>query len=98
MAKYNENIPLGRPKEKASNINTQDNILGKDRLGKKDMKVDDQPSKTDLNFKGGSPLALQEAKVEYLKNKKLLESFNKKTIFNKETNGESLLNEDQLKK
>jgi hypothetical protein len=35
--------PLGRPEEKVSNINTQDNAFGRDRLGRKDMKRDDQP-------------------------------------------------------
>ena len=40
---YNEKAPLGRPKEKASNINTQDNAFGRDRLGRKDMRNDDQP-------------------------------------------------------
>ena len=40
---YNEKEPLGRPKEKVSNINTQDNAFGRDRLGKKDMRTDDQP-------------------------------------------------------
>ena len=40
---YNEKEPLGRPEEKVSNINTQQNVFGKDRLGKKEMKVDDQP-------------------------------------------------------
>ena len=40
---YDEKKPLGRPEEKVSNINTQDNVFGKDRLGKKEMKVDDQP-------------------------------------------------------
>ena len=33
---YDEKRPIGRPKEKASMINTQDDPLGKDRLGRKD--------------------------------------------------------------
>lgn len=102
---YNEKSILGRPKEKVTNIDTQDNILGKDRLGKKAMKFDDQPKKSDLNFKGGSPLALEaNAKVEYLKNKQLLENINKTTtsgkqlIFNFDNQAElSLLDESQLK-
>jgi predicted RND superfamily exporter protein len=32
-AGYDENVPLGRPSEKASDINTQDNAFGRDRLG-----------------------------------------------------------------
>ena len=31
---------LGRPKEKASNINYQDNAFGKDRIGSFGMKTD----------------------------------------------------------
>jgi hypothetical protein len=42
-AGYNEKETLGRPKEKVSNINTQDNAFGRDRLGRKDMRRDDQP-------------------------------------------------------
>jgi len=95
---YNEKEILGRPKEKATDINTQDNAFGKDRIGKKSMKVDDQPSKPDLNFKGDSPLALENnARVEFLKNKQIFENIKKKTVFNSD-NGESLLNENKLKK
>jgi hypothetical protein len=97
-SEYNEKEILGRPKEKVTNINTQDNAFGKDRIGKTSMKIDDQSSKPDLNFKGGSPLALENnAKVEFLKNKQIFENIKKKTVFNSD-NGESLLNEDRLKK
>ena len=65
---YNEKQPLGRPEEKASNINTQDNAFGKDRLGRQQMKVDDQPD------------GLREsAKLAYSKNSSLLESLGKRT-------------------
>lgn len=64
---YNEKTPLGRPEEKASNINTQGNAFGRDRLGRKDMKVDDQPD------------GLKEtAKLAYSKNLSLLESLGKR--------------------
>ena len=60
---YDEKKPLGRPEEKVSNINTQQNVFGKDRLGKKEMKVDDQPD------------GLREsARLAYSKNSSLLES------------------------
>ena len=59
---YDEKEPLGRPQERASNINTQDNAFGRDRLGRKDMKVDDQPS------------LKEDAKIAYTKNMSLLES------------------------
>jgi hypothetical protein len=61
---YDEKAELGRPKEKASNINTQDNAFGRDRLGRKDMKVDDTEVSIKTNFKGGSPLALEGTKIE----------------------------------
>ena len=35
---YGADQKLGRPTEKASSINTQDNAFGKDRLGRKGMK------------------------------------------------------------
>jgi len=62
---YNEKVPLGRPQEKASNINTQDNAFGRDRLDRKDMKVDDQPG------------LKESAKIAYSKNRNLLESMEK---------------------
>ena len=64
---YNEKKPLGRPEEKASNINTQDNAFGRDRLGRKDMKNDDQPG------------LKENAKIAYSKNISLLESLGKRT-------------------
>jgi hypothetical protein len=64
---YNEKEPLGRPEEKVSNINTQQNIFGKDRLGKKEMKVDDQPG------------LRENARLAYSKNSSLLESLGKRT-------------------
>ena len=63
---YNEKKPLGRPEEKASNINTQDNAFGKDRLGKKAMRTDDQPG------------IRESARIEYSKNQSLLESLGKR--------------------
>ncbi len=65
---YDEKKPLGRPEEKASNINTQDNAFGRDRLGRQQNKVDDQPD------------GLREsAKLAYSKNISLLESLGKRT-------------------
>ena len=63
---YNEKEPLGRPQEKASNINTQDNAFGRDRLGRKSMKVDDQPG------------LKEDAKIAYTKNIALFESLGKR--------------------
>lgn len=93
---YDEKAPLGRPEEKVSNINTQQNALGRDRLGKKDNKVDDQEGFGTPNYKGDSPLALETSKSVYAKNKTLLESLNKNIIFGKKSAGESLLDESNL--
>ena len=77
---------------KISNINTQDNVFGKDRLGAKGMKADDNESDSIRpQYKGGSPLAL-EAK---LKNTILFESLNKKLSLKNQ--GESLLDESNIK-
>jgi hypothetical protein len=91
-AGYNEKEPLGRPEEKVSKRNTQDDNFGKDRLGAKGMKNDDNESDSiKPQYKGGSPLAL-EAK---LKNRHLFESLDKKlSLKNK---GESLLDESNIK-
>jgi hypothetical protein len=89
---YDEKAMLGRPTEKSTDINTQDNAFGKDRLGKKSMKIDDQP---DFNskFKGGSPLALENK----LKHRTLLESLEKTMVFNKNEKKKGLLDESQIK-
>ena len=89
---YNEKTPLGRPEEKVSKRNTQDDNFGKDRLGAKGMKNDDNESDSIRpQYKGGSPLAL-EAK---LKNRHLFESLDKKLSL--KDKGESLLDESNIK-
>ena len=91
--------PLGRPKEKVSNRNTQDNALGKDRIGAVGMKKDDDASDSiKPNYKGGSPLAL-ETKKRRNKNSKMfndLKNQKKQMIFEREIKGNSLLDEDQI--
>jgi hypothetical protein len=90
---YDEEATLGRPKEKASTIGTQDNYLGVDRLGSKGMKKGDDTGEDKSlrnNFKGGSPLAL-----ESLQKKTLLESMDKKLVFKKDDS--SLLDESQIR-
>jgi hypothetical protein len=93
---YDEDKPLGRPKEKTSNRNTQNDNFGKDRLGTKSMKVDDQESFGKVQYKGGSPLALETTKIEYAKNKTLLEGLQKKLVFEQDKAKESLLDESNL--
>ena len=90
---YDEDLDLGRPKEKASNIGTQDNAFGKDRLGNVGMKKGDDTGEDKSlrnNFKGGSPLAL-----ENLQRKSLFESMDKKLSIKKDDS--SLLDESQIR-
>ncbi len=82
---YDEKKPLGRPEEKVSNINTQDNVFGKDRLGKKEMKANE-------------PQGLNEsAEKQFLKNRSLLENMNKEIVFKSDKKKESLLDETNIK-
>ena len=99
-AGYNEKATLGRPEKKVSDINTQGNAFGRDRLGVAAMKKDDQPSFGKTNYKGGSPLALEGSKKSYFQNKKLLENMKverKVMIFESDKNKESLLDASQLR-
>lgn len=81
---YDDGIELGRPKEKVTNIDTQDNAFGKDRLGKKSMKIDDQSNNISLS------------ENTYLKNKYFINEIEKKLIFQIDKSKESLLDESQL--
>jgi len=95
---YDEEKDLGRPTEKTTNINTQHNAFGKDRLGKEAAKNDDQPG---LSSKYNTKtLALENTKLEYLRNQSLLKSIpttksEKKLIFESD-NQSSLLDDSQI--
>ena len=82
---YDEKVPLGRPQERVSDINTQDNAFGRDRLGRKDMKIDDQPG------------LRENAKISYSKNRSLIESMQKEMVFAEDKSKESLLDESKIK-
>ncbi len=89
---YDEDADLGRPEEKTTDKNTQDNAFGKDRLGTDGVKKDnDESDSIRPQFKGGSPLALETKD----KNKTLLESLDKKLSLKKEES--SLLDESQIR-
>jgi len=91
---YDKDEILGRPTEKSSTMGTQQNALGKDRLGSMGMKKGDatgEDASIKNSFKGGSPLALETK----LKNKSLLESLDKKLSIKKEDS--SLLDESQIR-
>ena len=104
---YDENSPLGRPEEKVTDRNTQDNVFGKDRLGAAGMKKDgDESTSTRPTFKGNSPLALEvkssltrkptptpKPKIpSYVRN-----SPKKQIIFESDISGNSLLDESQIR-
>jgi hypothetical protein len=89
-AGYGKDVELGRPKEKVSNINTQQNPLGRDRLGKIAMKYDDEMA-------GQSKQLTENSQTTYLKNKQLLESMEKQLVFKTDKAKESLLDENQLR-
>ena len=61
-----------------------------------EKKDDNESDSIRPQYKGGSPLAL-EAKQVYLKNKNLIESLGKKVSVEKDSAGESLLDESKLK-
>lgn len=93
---YDEKKPLGRPEEKSTKRNSQDSPFGRDRLGTQDMKVDNVDTSVKVNYKGGSPLALETTKIEFSKNKTLLEGLHKKLVFESDKAKESLLDESNL--
>ena len=88
---YDNDTQLGRPKEKVSSINTQDNAFGRDRLGVKDMKTDDQSGYSN------SKSMMENAKTSLLKNKRILEEVDKKLVSFKKDEGNSLLDESQIR-
>ena len=90
---------LGRPEEKVSNRNTQDDNFGKDRLGRDGMKKDTNSNKKNkVDFKGGSPLALENNDI--LKHRDMLKSIptnKKRLVFEEDKKGDSLLDESNIK-
>ena len=84
--------PLGRPKEKVSKRNTQDDNFGKDRLGAKGMKKD-------YNDTNKNPLTL-ENNAQYLKHQSMLNNIptdGKKLVFEQKNAESSLLDESNIK-
>jgi len=97
---YNEDKPeLGRPKEKVSKRNTQDDNFGKDRLGSAGMKKDyNSNDKLKVDFKGGSPLALENN--QFLKHQSMLKNIpvmKKQLVFEENKQESSLLDESNIK-
>lgn len=93
---YDEKNPLGRPKESNTDRGKQENAFGKDPLGRKGMKNDDnESSRLRPKFKGGSPLAMEQR--EMLKKVPGPHRTGKQLVFEQEKKGNDLLDENQLK-
>lgn len=101
---FNPNEPtklVGRPQKAPSYINTQDDPLGKDRLGSKAYSTPDneEDSFKRTAYKGGSPLALEgaAAKAIFLQNREMLKNMpmkpHKVNLFEQS----DLLNEDNIR-
>ena len=88
---YDEKAPSGRPKEKISNRNTQEDNFGKDRLGREGMKKD-------YNDNG----KLKE-NTHFLKHQSMLKNISmpasnkKQLVFEEDKKGDSLLDESNIK-
>jgi hypothetical protein len=94
---YDETRPVGRPQEKASIVGTQQDPLGKDRLGRMDNNTSKQANipTDDGTPKGGSSLAL----AETLRFKNMLQHIpraDKQIIFEAQQES-SLLDEKNIK-
>lgn len=86
-----QKTPLGRPTEKVSKRNTQDDNFGKDRLGAAGMKKD-------YNDSNKSPLAL-EGNAQFLQHQSMLNSIpgKKQMVFEQDKAKSSLLDESNIK-
>jgi hypothetical protein len=100
----NPNEPVkipGRPQKFKSIIGTDDDVFGRDSLGKYNMKSNAETGEDKRNseFAGGSPLALEQTSLrEYLRNKDVLDSI-KTSKFGRKTKlfeQSDLLNEDNI--
>ena len=87
----NDKTPLGRPTEKATKRNTQDDNFGKDRLGAAGMKKD-------YNDTGKSALTL-ESNAQFLQHQSMLNSIpsKKQMVFEQDKAKSSLLDESNIK-
>ena len=86
-----QKTPLGRPAEKVSKRNTQDDNFGKDRLGAAGMKKD-------YNDSNKSPLTL-EGNAQFLQHQSMLDSIpnKKQMVFEQDKAKSSLLDESNIK-
>jgi hypothetical protein len=97
---YDEDKDLGRPQEKVTDRNTQDNAFGKDRIGSLGMKKDNDASNSiKPQYKGGSPLALENKPLSNIQSDMLkkIPINRKQLVFEADNNKESLLDENQIR-
>jgi hypothetical protein len=102
---YDENNPdevrlPGRPHEKVSTINTQNNAFGKDRLGRSEYSspAEGEEKLGKTQYKGGSPLALESTQAIYHQSKNMLnglQGMRKVNLF-KSKDDEGLLSENNI--
>ena len=97
---YNEDEPeMGRPKEKASMVNTQNDPLGKDRLGRDAAKNDDQAGYGRPKRADARGYSLEEAEKMAMKHQDALKNIpvKKKLVFESEKKSENLLDPKQIR-
>ena len=98
-AGYDEKGDVGRPKDSTSKTGKQDSNFGKDRLGVKRMKdTDKNDANTGRTNSNRNALTLEAAQSVYLQNKDMFKKIpKKKLVFESDKEGETLLDEKQLK-
>ena len=98
-AGYDEKGDVGRPKDSTSKTGKQDSNFGKDRLGVKRMKdTDKNDANTGRTNSNRNALTLETAQSVYLQNKDMFKRIpKKKLVFESDKEGETLLDEKQLK-
>jgi hypothetical protein len=101
---YNEDEPIiGRPKEKASMANTQDDPLGKDRLGRDAAKNDDQAGYGRPVRSDARRYTMEQTRKHYGKYENMLETIptqtttKKKLIFESDKRKNDLLDPKQIR-
>ena len=105
----NPNEPVkmpGRPEKYKSTYGKDESPFGRDAMGRGDLRsggAGEDASSLKNNFKGGSALALEGTRLEYVSNKKMLDSMISKrqgkkiNLFESSTLDESNIMEDQSK-
>jgi hypothetical protein len=96
----------GRPEKYKSTYGKDESPFGRDAMGRGDLRsggAGEDASSLKNNFKGGSALALEGTRLEYVRNKKMLDSMiskrqgKKVNLFESSTLDESNIMEDQSK-